>query len=81
MPKDDVIEFDGVIKEVLPNTEFIVELKNGHRIHAHVSGKIRMNNIRILQGQEVKVEISTYDLSRGRITRRYNTRKKGDTIS
>ena len=74
MVKDDVIEFDGTVVEVLPNTEFIVELKNGHRIHAHVSGKIRINNIRILQGQEVKVEVSTYDLSRGRITRRYNNK-------
>jgi len=74
MPKDDVIEFDGIVKEVLPNTEFIVELANGHRIHAHVSGKIRINNIRILQGQQVKVEVSTYDLSRGRITRRYNNK-------
>ncbi len=72
MPKDDVIEFDGTVVEVLPNTEFIVELKNGHRIHAHVSGKIRMNNIRILQGQQVRIEVSTYDTSRGRITRRYN---------
>jgi len=77
MPKDDVVEFDGVVVEVLPNTEFIVELKNGHRIHAHVSGKIRMNNIRILQGQAVRVEVSTYDPSRGRITRRYNN-NKGD---
>lgn len=76
MPKDDVIEFDGTVLEVLPNTEFIVELENGHRIHAHVSGKIRMNNIRILQGQDVKVEVSTYDLSRGRITRRYNKKKE-----
>ncbi len=75
MAKDDVIEFDGTIAEVLPNTEFIVELNNGHRIHAHVSGKIRINNIRILQGQQVKVEVSTYDLSRGRITRRYNNKK------
>ena len=74
MPKDDVIEFDGPVVEVLPNTEFIVELKNGHRIHAHVSGKIRMNNIRILQGQQVRVEVSTYDISRGRITRRYNNK-------
>lgn len=76
MQKKDVFEFEGVVVEVLPNTEFIVELKNGHRIHAHVSGKIRMNNIRILQGQEVKVEISTYDLSRGRITWRSNKIKK-----
>ena len=75
MAKDDVIEFDGTVVEVLPNTEFIVELKNGHRIPAHVSGKIRINNIRILQGQEVKVELSSYDLTRGRITRRYNTKK------
>ena len=75
MAKDDVIEFDGTVVEVLPNTEFIVELKNGHRIHAHVSGKIRINNIRILQGQEVRVELSAYDLTRCRITRRYNTKK------
>ena len=74
MPKEDVIEFDGTVVEVLPNTEFIVELKNGHRIHAHVSGKIRMNNIRILQGQQVRIEVSTYDTSRGRITRRYNSK-------
>ena len=74
MAKTDVIEFDGIVAEVLPNTEFIVELNNGHRIHAHVSGKIRINNIRILQGQQVKVEVSTYDLSRGRITRRYNNK-------
>ena len=74
MAKDDVIEFDGTVVEVLPNTEFIVELKNGHRIHAHVSGKIRINNIRILQGQEVRVELSAYDLTRGRITRRYNSK-------
>ena len=74
MPKDDVIEFDGTVVEVLPNTEFIVELGNGHRIHAHVSGKIRMNNIRILQGQQVRIEVSTYDTSRGRITRRYNSK-------
>ncbi|MBP5343018.1 translation initiation factor IF-1 [bacterium] len=76
MAKDDVIEFDGTVVEVLPNTEFIVELKNGHRIHAHVSGKIRINNIRILQGQEVRVELSSYDLTRGRITRRYNSKKE-----
>lgn len=78
MPKDDVVEFDGVVVEVLPNTEFIVELKNGHRIHAHVSGKIRMNNIRILLGQQVRIEVSTYDPSRGRITRRYNSKKEND---
>ncbi len=71
MPKDDVIEFDGTVVEVLPNTEFIVELGNGHRIHAHVSGKIRMNNIRILPGDKVTIELSPYDLTRGRITYRH----------
>ena len=68
--KDDVIEFEGVVEEVLPNTRFIVVLDNGHKITAHVSGKIRMNSIRILTGDRVKVEISTYDLTRGRITYR-----------
>lgn len=69
--KDDVIEFDGTVVEVLPNTQFIVELKNGHKVLGHVSGKIRMNNIRILQGQRVRIELSPYDLTRGRIIYRY----------
>lgn len=69
--KDDVIELTGKVLEVLPNTKFIVKLDdNGHQIVAHVSGKIRMNNIRILPGDTVKVELSTYDLTRGRITYR-----------
>lgn len=68
--KDDVIEMEGRVLEVLPNTQFIVKLENDHQVKAHVSGKIRMNNIRILPGDKVTVEISTYDLTRGRITYR-----------
>ena len=69
--KDDVIEMEGRVEEVLPNTQFIVTLDNGHKVNAHVSGKIRMNNIRILPGDKVTVELSTYDLTRGRITYRH----------
>lgn len=71
MTKEDVIEVEGTVKEPLPNAMFKVELDNGHEILAHVSGKIRMNYIRILAGDRVKVELSPYDLSRGRITYRY----------
>lgn len=67
---DNIIEMEGKVLDVLPNTQFIVELENGHQVHAHVSGKIRMNNIRILPGDKVTVELSTYDLTRGRITYR-----------
>ena len=70
MAKDDLIEVEAKVVDVLPNTKFKVELENGHTILAHVSGKIRMNNIRILPGDKVTVEISPYDLTRGRITRR-----------
>ncbi|MBQ9899931.1 MAG: translation initiation factor IF-1 [Acholeplasmatales bacterium] len=69
--KEDVIEMEGVVEEVLPNTQFIVTLENGHHVNAHVSGKIRMNNIRILPGDKVTIELSTYDLTRGRITYRH----------
>jgi translation initiation factor IF-1 len=69
--KDDIIVFDGTIVEVLPNYEFIVELENGFRIRAYVSGKTRKEKISILLGNKVKVEVSTYDVSRGRITWRY----------
>jgi translation initiation factor IF-1 len=68
--KDDIIELEAKVIDVLPNTVFRVELENGHQIIAHVSGKIRMNNIRILPGDKVVVELSTYDLTRGRITYR-----------
>ena len=68
MPKDDVIKVDGVVKELLPNTMFKVELPNGHVVLAHISGKLRMNFIKILPGDKVKIEISPYDLTQGRIT-------------
>jgi translation initiation factor IF-1 len=68
MSKEDVIEVEGIVTEALPNAEFIVELENGHKLHAHISGKLRMNYIRILPGDKVKLEMSPYDLNRGRIT-------------
>ncbi|KRL04047.1 MULTISPECIES: translation initiation factor IF-1 [Liquorilactobacillus] len=71
MAKDDVIEIEGKIKETLPNAMFKVELENGHEILAHVSGKIRMHYIRILPGDRVTVEMSPYDLTKGRITYRF----------
>jgi translation initiation factor IF-1 len=70
-PKDDAIEVEGAVVEPLPNAMFRVELENGHRVLAHVSGKMRMNFIRILPGDRVKVELSAYDLTRGRITYRF----------
>ena len=68
MSKQDVIELEGPVKEALPNAMFQVELPNGHMILAHISGKLRMNFIRILPGDKVTVEMSPYDLTRGRIT-------------
>ena len=68
MAKEDVIEVEGTVVETLPNTLFKVELENGHQILAHISGKLRMNYIKILPGDKVKVELSPYDLTRGRIT-------------
>ena len=68
MPKDDVIEFEGEVVEVLPNAVFKVKLPNGHIVTAHLSGKLRMNYIRILQGDHVTVEVSVYDLTKGLIT-------------
>jgi translation initiation factor IF-1 len=68
--KENIIELEAKVIDVLPNTMFKVELENGHQILAHVSGKIRLNNIRILPGDKVTVELSTYDLTRGRITYR-----------
>ena len=68
MPKDDVIEFEGEVVEVLPNAVFKVKLPNGHIVTAHLSGKLRMNYIRILQGDHVTVEVSVYELTKGRIT-------------
>ncbi|MBO4373015.1 MAG: translation initiation factor IF-1 [Bacteroidales bacterium] len=71
MPKETAIEKDGVIKEALSNAMFRVELENGHTIIAHISGKMRQHYIKILPGDRVKVEMSPYDLSKGRISFRY----------
>ena len=71
MSKEDVIEVEGKVIEPLPNAMFRVELNNGHKVLAHVSGKIRMHFIRILPGDRVTVELSPYDLTRGRIVYRY----------
>lgn len=68
MAKDDMIELEGVVVESLPNTTFHVDIGNDHIILAHISGKLRMNFIRILPGDKVKIEMSPYDLTRGRIT-------------
>lgn len=70
MPKKDTIEVEGTVSEALPNAMFRVELNTGHKVLAHVSGKIRLHFIRILPGDKVKVELSPYDLTRGRITYR-----------
>lgn len=70
MPKEDAIEVEGTVTEPLPNAMFRVQLENGHQVLAHISGKMRMHFIRILPGDKVKVELSPYDLSRGRITYR-----------
>ena len=68
MAKNDVIEVEGVVLEAFPNAMFKVELHNGHKVLAHISGKLRMNFIRILPGDKVTLELSPYDLTRGRIT-------------
>ena len=68
MAKEDMIEVDGTVIEALPNAMFQVELANGHKVLAHISGKLRMNFIKILPGDKVTLEMSPYDLSRGRIT-------------
>lgn len=71
MPKESAIQVEGTVIESLPNATFRVELENGHRVLAHVSGKMRMHFIKILPGDKVMLELSPYDLSRGRITYRY----------
>ncbi|RIK39485.1 MAG: translation initiation factor IF-1 [Chloroflexi bacterium] len=73
MAKKDTIEVEGKVTEPLPNAMFRVELDNGHEVLAHISGKLRMNFIRILPGDRVRVELSPYDLTRGRITYRLRT--------
>ena len=71
MPKEEPIKIDGTILETLPNATFKVELENGHKVLAHISGKMRMHFIKILPGDKVTVELSPYDLTRGRIVYRY----------
>ena len=72
MPKEDVIEVQGVIQETLPNAMFKVTLENVHQVLAHISGKMRMHYIKILPGDKVTIELSPYDLTRGRITYRFS---------
>jgi translation initiation factor IF-1 len=72
MPKEEAIEVQGKILETLPNAMFRVELDNGHKVLAHISGKMRMHYIKILPGDKVTVELSPYDLTRGRITYRFS---------
>ena len=79
MTKEDVIELEGVVKEALPNATFKVELENGHVILAHISGKMRMHYIKIIPGDRVKVELSVYDLDKGRITYRHKEAPRPDT--
>jgi translation initiation factor IF-1 len=69
--KEDAIQVEGIVREALPNTQFRVDLDNGHSVLAHISGKMRQHYIRILPGDKVVVELSPYDLERGRITYRY----------
>lgn len=71
MPKESPVQVEGTVVEPLPNASFRVELENGHRVLAHISGKVRVNFIRILPGDKVMVELSPYDLTRGRIIYRY----------
>ena len=71
MPRDEAIQVEATVLEPLPNAMFRVELENGHKVLAHISGKMRMNFIKILPGDKVTVELSPYDLSRGRIVYRY----------
>jgi translation initiation factor IF-1 len=77
MPKEDAIEMEGEVVETLPNARFKVKLENGHEILAHISGKMRMFYIKILPGDKVKVELSPYDLTQGRITYREKKPQRG----
>ncbi len=79
--KEDVVRVDGIVKETLPNAMFRVEIEGGHTVLGHVSGKMRMNYIRILPGDKVALELSPYDLTRGRIVLRYKSEKAEKTES
>lgn len=78
--KEDVVRVDGTVLETLPNAMFRVEIEGGHVVLGHVSGKMRMNYIRILPGDRVAIELSPYDLSRGRIVLRYNAGSKREVV-
>jgi len=78
MSKEDLIEAEGAIVEPLPNATFRVELENGHKVLAHVSGKMRMNFIKLLPGDKVTVQLSPYDLSKGRIIYRHGKKRGGE---
>ena len=80
MPKEDMIEMDGLVHEVLPDTRFRVTLDNGHNIIAHMAGKMRKHRIRILAGDKVSVELTPYDLSKGRITFRHKDEKAAPAV-
>jgi translation initiation factor IF-1 len=80
MPKDDHIEMEGIVTDSLPNTTFRVKLENGHSVIAHISGRMRKNYIRILTGDLVKVELTPYDLTKGRITYRSTEKRKPGAI-
>ncbi len=71
MAKEELLQFDGTVKEILPNAMFRVELENGHEVLAHTSGKMRKHRIRVLAGDKVTIEMTPYDLSKGRITFRF----------
>jgi len=73
--KEDVIKLEGVVEETLPNAKFRVRLENGHKVLAHISGKMRMNYIKLVDGDRVLIEISTYDLTKGRIVSRLSKNK------
>jgi len=71
LAKEEVLKFKGTVKDVMPNAVFSIELENGHSILGHISGKMRKNNIKILLGDSVEVEVSPYDLNKGRVTYRF----------
>ncbi len=80
MPKEDHIEMEGIVVDSLPNTTFRVKLENGHTVIAHISGRMRKNYIRILTGDLVKVELTPYDLTKGRITYRSTEKRKPGAV-
>ena len=81
MPKEETIEVEGEVTEALPNTMFRVKLDNGHEVLGHISGKMRRHYIRILPGDRVKIELSPYDLDRGRISYRYKSSRRAEALN